>query len=102
MRLALALVLLGLAACGPDDGDGLTEVGVERCMARSGTVIASTETAGLACEMPSTDAGKACTVASDCSGFCDPDTFTCSAELSRAGCYSFLDDDGEEQAICVE
>ena len=96
------LIGLALAACGPEEGGGLSKAGVERCQARGGTVIASAGTGGLTCEMPASDAGKSCAVASDCLGFCDPDTFTCTADLSRAGCYSFLDEAGREQAICVE
>ena len=71
-------------------------------MARGGTVQAAAPDGTTFCQRPSRDAGKACSVASDCTSFCDPDTFTCSAEIPEIGCFSMLDDNGEEVTECYE
>jgi hypothetical protein len=102
VRVLAALVLVALAGCGPEKDGALTPAGERQCLARGGEVAALGPAAATSCMKPAADAGKSCSVGSDCSGFCDPDTFTCSADISRTGCYAFIDDLGEEQVVCAE
>jgi hypothetical protein len=52
------------------------------------------------CFLPNSDAGKACTKASDCEGVCLAETKTCAPERPLFGCYSYLGKDGAQGMIC--
>ncbi len=54
------------------------------------------------CFLPTPDAGKACTKATDCHGFCLAETGTCSAETPRFGCFARLDASGARRMLCVD
>ena len=54
------------------------------------------------CFMPTADAGKACTAAEDCTGFCLAETRTCSSEMPMFGCFALLYLDGAEVTICID
>jgi hypothetical protein len=96
-RAALAFVLL--ASCVSvvtKDGQPVSRF---ECVARGGSVSGIV---GQACVRPAADAGKSCTRASDCSGVCLAESRTCSAKDTVFGCYSFLNEAGEEVGLCVD
>jgi len=56
----------------------------------------------LLCFLPTPDAGKACTTADDCTGFCLAETGSCSAETPMFGCFTIVDLDGAEPTLCID
>lgn len=56
----------------------------------------------LLCVLPTPDAGKACTTAEDCTGFCLAQTGTCSTESPMFGCFAIVDLDGAAVTICID
>ncbi|WP_235933065.1 hypothetical protein [Paragemmobacter ruber] len=51
------------------------------------------------CDLPTPDAGKACSRASDCQGYCRSATRTCSQYFMGSGAYDLLDEDGSATTI---
>ncbi len=72
------------------------------CTARGGTMARGGRAEPFVCVTPTPDAGKACTTATDCSGFCMADTRTCSPTTPIFGCLPFLDADGHPSTICID
>jgi hypothetical protein len=75
---------------------------VTTCTAEGGELRRDGILNGLMCFKPTTDAGNACTKASDCSGFCLADTGICSAETPQFGCIPHLDETGQRLTICID
>lgn len=65
-----------------------------------GTVVMGM--AGPICAKPTSDAGKACTKASDCAGACLAETMTCSTMTPMFGCYEVVMEDGQKVGLCVD
>lgn len=105
MKRALVLIL-ALAACVDDTNDrggkNLDKAARADCLAQGGRVGFGGLVPDEVCFRPTRDAGKACTRASDCEGLCLADTRSCSAEGPMFGCFSFLDENGQAQDICVD
>ena len=82
------------------------EVGVPETEAACRDAGGRWERGGLAgqllCFLPTPDAGKACTSAEDCTGFCLAETGACSPETPLFGCFALLDLDGSEVTICID
>jgi len=129
MRLTpfLAVVAIGfLAACVPDQtpptdtgpvtdpmsaayasGSGeprLSPEAASACTAAGGIVRVAGMYQGEVCVPAASDAGEACTAATDCDGWCMAETGTCSALVERPGCMQeLLDADGVRQiAECAD
>lgn len=102
-RVLLALVLLA-AACVPVDPRPTALSPTERanCEARGGFVAVAGFSANEFCAELLPDAGQACRGPSDCTGYCDAQTRTCSTHANPYGCYSYLDADGQVVEICVD
>ena len=108
MRRALVLALaLALAACTPSDGDiptpeRLDAAARSQCEAAGGMVMIAGLSGNEFCAARNPDAGQSCRRATDCRGYCEAGTLTCSTYQSPFGCYSFLDAEGQEVSICVD
>ncbi|WP_370206204.1 MULTISPECIES: hypothetical protein [Rhodobacterales] len=109
MKLPLILsVALALAACTPsgDDSpppaDRLAPDARAQCEAAGGQVMIAGLSGNEMCATRSPQAGESCSVASDCSSYCDADTRTCATYNYPFGCYAFLAEDGERVDICVD
>ncbi len=124
MRLFLlsAMAAIGLlAACVPEEGtvtesaaSATAEPGSDlarlspdvasACTAAGGIVRVAGMYQGEVCIPAASDAGQACSAATDCDGWCMADTGTCSAYVERPGCLqALLDANGERQlAECAD
>lgn len=106
-RLAAVAVLLALAGCVEEDdgvyaGKPLTAAERAECTAKGGTPGYGGIFPDEVCFLPESDAGKACTKATDCSGMCLAETKTCSKVTPMFGCIPFLDETGQEMTICID
>lgn len=103
----LALVMWTGAAIGPvsaqDAGAPETETA---CSDAGGRWDRGGLGGQFTCFLPTPDAGKACTAAEDCSGFClvesGAGTGSCSAETPMFGCFAYVDLDGAEVTLCID
>ncbi|WP_435256495.1 hypothetical protein ACSBLW_10050 [Thioclava sp. FR2] len=98
MIRGLAVFLLLASCVMPVTKDGQPVSRLD-CVAKGGSVSGMH---GQACVMPTADAGKSCSRASDCSGVCMAETRTCSAKDAVFGCYSFLNEKGEVVSLCAD
>ncbi len=57
---------------------------------------------GPTCVRNTPDAGKACSQASDCTGFCLAESRTCSPKTPFFGCHTLLVENGQEVEICID
>lgn len=102
------LAAVMLAACqsdAPARPEGSTDLSpAERamCLAEGGRVGRGGMLASEICFKPTPDAGKACSSANDCSGMCQADTRTCSAETPQFGCFDLLDSEGRKVGLCAD
>lgn len=106
MRKMIPMILLaGLVLTGPALGQE-TQAPVPETDASCRDAGGRWERGGLAgrflCFLPTPDAGRACTTAQDCSGFCLAETGTCSTESPMFGCIAIFDLDGAEVTICID
>ncbi len=104
-RLFLSILLAGLAVPGliQAQTSDLEVPESEAACVEAGGRWARGGIAGLPlCFLPTPDAGKACTTAEDCTGFCLAETGTCSAESPLFGCFALFDLDGAEVTICID
>lgn len=110
MRPVVAAALLLLAACrgeapDPSDPQGRTPSEIEaaraECVAAGGKYTSGGR-GGLTCIMPTSDAGKACSRATDCEGFCLAETGTCAPRRPMFGCFPILDAEGQRVEICID
>lgn len=101
MRVFVTSVVLAmaLAACTPEPGPDMGIPG-GGCLEQGGTVV--TGMAGPTCAKPTPDAGKSCSRASDCSGFCLGETMTCSPVTPMFGCYEVVTETGQKASVCVD
>lgn len=104
-RKIVTMMLACVALLGParaqtaDDAVPETEAA---CVEAGGRWERGGVTGQLLCFLPTPDAGKACTTAEECSGFCLAETMTCSAETPMFGCFAIIDLDGAEVTICID
>lgn len=103
------LLALALGACveegagtGGPQGAALSPAERAECLAKGGTVGRGGLIPDEICILPQPDAGKACTMAGDCAGFCLADTMACSPVTPVFGCFEFLDEAGRKAAICID
>jgi len=109
-RMILTILLAGLALTGfvltgPARAQTLDDVVPETeaaCLDAGGRWDRGGLAGQLLCFLPTPDAGKACTVAEDCSGFCLAETGTCSTETPLFGCVAIFDLDGAEVTLCID
>lgn len=96
--VACCLGLLLLSGCLEE-----TEQDAEACERQGGryqTFISSGESY---CNMPTSDAGKACTISADCETYCQADTKTCMPfKVLASGCHAWIEDNGERIDMCFE
>lgn len=100
--LFLFLLPVPASAGGDEERPVLTPAQEAECLARGGRVAVAGILGGTFCAEPAPDAGKACVRASDCSVRCEAETRTCATHANPFGCHRFLDEDGEEQSLCVD
>jgi hypothetical protein len=105
--LAATALLLTLVGCveEADDvytGKPLTAAERAECTARGGTPGYGGIFPDEVCFLPEPDAGKACTKATDCLGMCLAESQTCSKVTPMFGCFDFLDETGQQLAICID
>ena len=104
----IVLLLLVLAACVPEvdsQPHGKTTLNAaERasCLAMGGRVGRGGLLPDELCFRPTADAGKVCSRAEDCSGFCLADTRSCSTVTPMFGCIDRLGSDGQKTTLCVD
>jgi len=105
-NLILALAFAGIACTPQQSADApfvspLWPQERQQCVRGGG----SWERAGIlnlpTCFPSYSDAGQACSKASDCQGICLADTRQCS-ETDYFGCYSYLEENGDAVEICVD
>ncbi|MDV7142775.1 hypothetical protein R3X27_08770 [Tropicimonas sp. TH_r6] len=102
--LLLGLAILALGACqqDPKTDPPAEPSNMAGCEARGGTWGVAGLLQEPICTLPTPDAGKACSVESDCTGMCMADTKTCSTVTPLFGCHVFLDDDGTTYEMCID
>ncbi|WP_284125169.1 hypothetical protein [Parerythrobacter aestuarii] len=93
---------------GPPEGEfGHSETSKAECEAKKGTYARRGMLGSYTCAVPYPDAGKACTKPSDCEGQCrvesPQDEFgKCQANSNPFGCYSYINEEDQVVAICVD
>ena len=114
MRLvpAIALITGGLllSACQPEAAGSATRgvsdvadpVAEASCVAEGGRYGTGGLQGQYMCFRPLPDAGRACSTAGDCEGYCLAETRQCSAEAPQFGCIRHLDDTGQQLVICID
>lgn len=110
MRWAPLALVVVLAACQTEphaaqsvpQGSTLSESDRAVCLAQGGMMERAGALGNELCFRPEPDAGKACTRAADCSGFCLADQGTCSVVRPQFGCFDFLDEAGRRMALCLD
>lgn len=100
--LAPLLAVLLLGGCVEDSPEELSPAEEAACEARGGYVGWAGFSGVEFCAEPTPDAGQMCRAASDCSGYCEAESRTCSTHFNQFGCYSYLDDTGQVVSICVD
>ena len=88
----------------PDAGQSRAELkaGKAECDARGGDYAPVGLLRMFACITETRDAGQACAKASDCEGVCYADTRQCSEVTPLFGCFSYLNEQGEVEEICID
>ena len=102
MRAAFFLIAAVLLSSCVEQGPAMTTSGPQSCETAGGRMGLGGTAQLETCFRPEPDAGKSCTRAGDCSGMCLADTKTCSAESPVFGCFSFMNETGQPQEICVD
>lgn len=105
IRMTLTILLAGLVFTGPARAQALDEAVPETetgCLEAGGRWDRGGLAGQFLCFLPSPDAGKACTTAEDCSGFCLVETGTCSPETPLFGCFAIRELDGAEVTLCID
>ena len=72
------------------------------CRARGGTMSPGPAGIGQLCVMPTRDAGRPCTRAGDCTGYCLARSQTCAPVTPLLGCHEVLMADGRRMTQCIE
>lgn len=74
------------------------------CDAQGGYLQRIGMLAEIACVTPLKDGGKACQTSADCEGACmvEEGGRFCQKSAPLLGCYSYVEDDGRVQEICVD
>lgn len=111
-QAGLVLGVLVLAGCLPTDAAETAADGTEgpvlsaeeraECLAAGGRIGSGGLFPGELCFRPTTDAGQACSRASDCEGFCLAETRTCAPVTPIFGCTAILNEDGQEITLCMD
>ncbi|GGL64781.1 hypothetical protein [Wenxinia marina] len=105
MRNFAFIAHVALAGCIEEETDDRPSLGPAEeaaCEARGGRVSIAGLLGGEFCAERTPDAGQACSRASDCSAWCESETRTCATHADPFGCRSYLTDEGEVEAICVD
>jgi len=102
--LAVVFTLLVVGGCVPGEPAPTELSPAERaaCEAEGGLVAIAGFSANEFCAERLIDGGQSCMRSSECSGYCEAQTRTCSTHNNPFGCYSYLDEDGQAVEICVD
>ena len=103
------LVVLALAACQTEAGDGLPPVGAAAvdaaraaCERRGGTFAPGGTSGALTCFTTPRDAGRQCRTADDCSSACLARSRTCAPLAPLFGCNEILTATGARVTQCID
>jgi hypothetical protein len=104
--MALAITLL-VAACQPQSdlppvGEELVAIQKAQCEADGNLWGQAGSADAFLCFRRTTDGGKRCTSASDCSGVCLARSQTCSPFDPLVGCQEILTASGTRAMMCVD
>lgn len=93
-----------MAACTPAEPqpETLSPSACSACEARGGSVAIAGLSGDEFCAERLPDGGQSCRTATDCTGYCDAQTRTCSTHANPFGCHSYLDDTGQVVELCVD
>lgn len=106
--LAGCVAAQGEESAGPGEGEfGYSESAKSECEAQKGNYARRGMLGTYTCAVPYSDAGKACTRPSDCEGQCRVDSpqakaGKCQATSNPFGCYSYINEEAQVVAICVD
>lgn len=105
MKSALVILALSVNACMPEpttpDVSPTLTVGQAQCEREGGRWGHGGLQRVEMCFPAFNDVGMSCSASSQCEGFCEAITRQCSASILY-GCQSYLDDNGEFAAICID
>ena len=107
LRVLVLIGLLALLGCvaeepeyyGPYKLEKMSKAERADCLLKGGEIYVGGILPTELCHLPTPDAGKACSRASDCEGYCQSATRTCSKFYMGSGAYDLLDEDGSATTI---
>lgn len=115
MRLLIAVVVLGAAACSPmaaPDATTPTQTAAEACAARGGQTLRAGRLQTERCVVPFPDAGKVCRDGDDCLGDCrarEPGPMegtnlagVCAPNELPFGCHTPIENGRAQPTLCVD
>lgn len=99
----LCLLAFALAACVPGTEGGSTQATPETCAALGGRFEVLIGSGQGFCNLPTADAGAACTTSADCDAYCLAETRQCSPYRSLgSGCHAWIEPDGSIVRLCSD
>jgi hypothetical protein len=110
-RLGIALtVAIGLIGCvaekpeyyGPYKLEKMSKVERADCLMKGGEVYVGGIFPTELCALPTGDEGKSCKRASECKGYCESETQSCSKWHMGSGCYDYLNEEGNAESVCID
>ena len=109
-RKVTLFTMIGLIGCvadeteyyGPYKLDKMGRNERAQCIMKGGEVYVGGIFPTELCALPTVDMGKSCKRASECEGYCESATKTCSKWHMGSGCYDYLNEDGVAGSVCID